>query len=61
MFNYMQFNSCSCGAEYEDIAKAVWEYLLSNHTQTDPSTDFGSLIKEIKDKLNKENSRILLE
>lgn len=61
MFNYMQFGSCPNSTEYDDIAKHVWEYLLNLHIQTDPSTDFGSLVKEIRDKLNKEKSRILLE
>ena len=66
MFNYSKFNSCSqtcddCGdSNVEQIAKAVWEYLLVNHTTSDPPIDFGSLLKSLANNAN-EQSRILIE
>ncbi len=60
MFNYMQFNSCPKSSEYDDIARAVWEYMLVWHTKSEPPTDFGSLVKSIAES-NEEKSRVLLE
>ncbi len=60
MFNYMQFNHYS-KSDTDDVAKAVWEYLLTNHTNI-PNDDFGSLVKELLQTLkNRSNSRIMLE
>ena len=61
MFNYMQFNTCRNQEDYQDIGKAVWEYLLTWHNQTDPSTDFGSIVREILDRMKQEKSRIMID
>jgi len=60
MFNYMQFNSFSI-SEKEDIAKSVWDFLLTNHDSI-PADDFGSAIKELLTILKKRpKSRILMD
>jgi hypothetical protein len=44
----------------DDIAKRVWDYLLSDHTDV-PADDFGSAVKEILRILrDRPKSRILL-
>lgn len=59
MFNYTQFNSMPV-CEMDDIAKRVWDYLLSDHTDV-PADDFGSAVKEILRILrDRPKSRILL-
>ena len=57
----MRFNQYQTD-EFQLIAKAVWEMLLCDHSETSPPEDFGSLLKALAACCDEnKQSRILLE